>query len=286
MIDSYLATGDIAPMILFANGPASNPFNSGRDALYGWGYTPTFQVDGSLQRIGWSQSIVEGLINERLSVPSYLEIAVDINGDATGGIATYTLTAEQDLGAEPLKLYSAIVESGDIASSSYGYYAGQELHWEPRVWPAGATGTVVEFTGPYPQTVIIEKPYNLNPTIHNFENLDIVTAVQLTSGNHEVMNAHFMDVPDTYTGIYNGENIDAPEFSLSNNPSSGIFSIYTALPTGTTGNFTIYDTNGRILDQMVSQTVTPVRIEETGVYFIHLVTNSGGISVKRCTVIK
>ena len=220
MINGYLATNDVAPMILFANGPAANAFNSGRDALYGWGYTPTFQVDGSLQRIGWSQSIVEGYIDSRLAVPCYLDISVEIIGNATGGIATYTIVAEEDLGVSPLKLYSAIVESGDIASSGYGYYAGQVMAWEPRVWPAGATGTAIEFTGPYPQTIVVEKPYTLNPAQHNFENLEIVTAVQLATGNHEVMNAHFMDLPDSGTGIYGEENASL-NIGVSNNPSSG-----------------------------------------------------------------
>ncbi|RKZ05588.1 hypothetical protein DRQ25_15800, partial [Candidatus Fermentibacteria bacterium] len=113
MVNGYLANDEIAPMIIFANGPAGNPFNSGRDALYNWGYTPTFQTDGIYQRIGWSQSIVQGHIDNRLAVPCYLDISVDIVGNASGGTATYTLIAEQDLGVSPLKLYSAIVESGD-----------------------------------------------------------------------------------------------------------------------------------------------------------------------------
>ena len=288
MVNGYLANGEIAPMIIFANGPAGNAFNSGRDALYNWGYTPTFQTDGIYQRIGWSQSIVQGHIDSRLAVPSYLEISVDIIGNASGGTATYTLTAEQDLGVSPLKLYSAIVESGDIASSAYGYYAGQVMAWEPRAWPAGASGTSVSFTGPYPQTLIIAKPYTLDPSQHSFDNLDVVSFVQLTSGNHEVMNAHFMDLPDTYTGIHEGstETVNSTSISISSNPSNGFFNISTIIPSGDNGHIAIYDLYGRIVQEFDSDGITPVVLEETGVYFIHLVTSTGETVTERCMVIR
>ncbi len=288
MVNGYLASGDIAPMILFANGPAGNAFNSGRDALYNWLYTPTFQIDGINQRIGWSQSIIQSYINARLSVPCYLDISVSFDGNASGGTATYTLTAEQDLGASPLKLYSAIVESGDIASSGYGYYAGQVMAWEPRAWPAGATGTPVTFTGPYPQTIIIEKSYTLNPAIHTFDNLDVVSCVQLSTGNHEVMNAHFMDLPDTGTGIYEGAtgSVGSADMSVSRNPSAGIFSISATLPAGISGTIAIYDVNGRVVSEFDADGTIPVAIEETGVYFIHMVTSEGEMFTERCTVIR
>ncbi|MCK5116522.1 MAG: T9SS type A sorting domain-containing protein [Candidatus Aegiribacteria sp.] len=276
-------------MIIFANGPAGNAFNSGRDALYNWGYTPTFQTDGILQRIGWSQSIVQGHIDTRLAVPSYLDISVDIFGNASGGIAVYTLIAEQDLGVSPLKLYSAIVESGDIASSAYGYYAGQVMAWEPRAWPAGATGTSISFTGPYPETIIIEKPYTLDPSQHSFDMLDVVSFVQLTTGNHEVMNAHFMDLPDTDpSGIHEGstEAVNSISIGISNNPSNGSFNINTIVPSGVTGTIAIYDLYGRIAREFEAGGITPVVLEETGVYFIHLLTSTGETVIEKCTVIR
>ncbi len=286
MVNGYLATGDIAPMIIFGNGPAANPFNSARDALYGWSATPAFQIDGLLQQLGWSLAIVQNRINTRLAVPSYLEISVDIvDGNSSGGTAVYTLTAEQDLGASPLKLYSAIVESGDIASSGYGVYSGKTLVWEPRAWPAGSTGTEVSFTGPYPQTVIVEKSYTLDPTEHNFENLDVVSVVQLASGNHEVMNAHFMDLPDTGTGI-DDFVAGTVNLALSSNPSAGNFTLSAVMPSGATGSITIYDTTGRIVEKFDADDVNSVAIEESGVYFIHLLTNTGEVATERFTVIR
>ena len=287
MVNGYLASNDIAPMILFANGPAGNAFNSGRDALYGWTATPTFQIDGALQRLGWSQAVVQNHINTRLAVPCYLDISVEFAGNATGGTAYYTFTAEQDLGASPLKFYSVIVESGDIASSGYGYYAGQTMAWEPRVWPAGAQGSAISFTGPYPQTVTVEKPYTLIPSVHNFENLDVVTMVQTTTGNHEVMNAHFMDLPDSGTGVYGSEFEDIG-FSLttSQNPSYGTFSINTVLPTGITGTIRVFNLDGRIVQEFDAEPSEQITIAPAGIYLIQLTTNTGQIKTQRCTVLR
>jgi len=288
MVNSYIASGDVAPLIIFANGPAANAFNAARDALYGWGYTPTFQIDGINQEVGWSQSAVEGYIDSRLGVPCYLSISVSMVGNASGGTATYNITAEEDLGDSNVSLYSAIVESGDIASSGYGYYEGQTMAWEPRAWPVDVSGVTLNFTGPYPQTLVVNETYSLNPSEHTFENLEIVSIVQSTTGNHEVMNAHFMDVPDTATGTFEGpaESVLLSGISIGTNPSTGFFSISTLLPAGVTGTVAIYDASGRIISSFDAAGITPVDIEKTGVYFIQLVTSSGEVLTERCVVIR
>jgi hypothetical protein len=288
MVNGYIATDDIAPMILFYNGPASNPFNAGRHSFYGWTATPTFQIDGLLQRLGWNQSVVQGYINSRIATPSYLDIQVSFSGNASGGTATYTLTAEQALGVSSLRLFSAIVESGDIASSGYGYYAGQTMAWEPRAWPAGSTGYSISFSGPYPETIIIERPYTLNPTEHTFDNLDVVTFVQTSAGNREVMNAHFVDLPDTNTGIYDtaGLSIGGAGLTAGPNPTTGFISISSILPDGITGTVRVFDLSGRTVDEFAAGGVSSTFIDETGIYFVRLETSSGDIITERCTVIR
>jgi hypothetical protein len=286
MVNTYLSSGDIAPMILFYNGPASNPFTAARHSFYGWGYTPTFQTDGLLQRIGWNQSIVQGHINSRLAVPSYLDIDVTFVGDEYGGTATYTLTAEQDLGVSSLRLYSAIVESGDIATSAYGVYAGQTLAWEPRAWPCGTTGYAISFTGPYPQTLIINRTYTLDPAQHTFENLDVVTFVQTSAGNKEVMNGSFLHLDGTGVG-------DSPDLGLSDlvltigpNPTSGYLSISSVLPAGISGTIRVFDLQGRIVDEFAAGGTSGINPDETGVYFVRLETSTGEVITDRFTVIR
>ncbi len=289
MLSTYVANGDVAPQIIFYNGPGACAYNTARDALYNWGYTPTFQVDGVSQQIGWSQSVVQGFINTRLAVPSYVDIDVNMVGNASGGTAYYTVTIEQAPGVTgEVKIWSAILESHEIASSSYGVYAGQELMWEPRAWPMGSSGTAISITGPYPQTINVSGAYTLNPTAHTFNNLDVITYVQASTGNHEVLNAHFVDLPDTATGVEgpSGAEIGAMSVDAWPNPSSGSVSIGTVIPGGTSGTVRIYDILGRVVRELDAPGVSTVDMAEPGVYFARLETSTGTAASARFTIVR
>lgn len=288
-IDGYLTQGQIAPLIMFLNGPASNGFNSHLwNSYWNTGYVPTFVADGVNVSAGWNQSTWTNHVNNRLAVPSYLTIVPEVVGNASGGTITYSLTAEQDLGASSLKLYSAIVQSNEIASSGYGVYNGQTLAYIPKVMPCGNTGTVVEFTGPYPQTIQVVKPYSLNPSEHIFDELELVTFV-LDAGTEESMNAAFMDLPDTNTsGIASGSEATVSSGVLTAwpNPTSGAFSISSCVPGGVTGTVEVFDVTGRSVEQFTAGSVHNMNIEEPGVYFIRLTTTSGEIVRKQVAVIR
>ena len=289
MVNGYLTDGDVAPQIIFHNGPASCPYCTARDDLYNWGYTPTFQVDGVSQQIGWSQSVVQGFIDTRIAVPSYVQIDVDIVGDASGGTAYYTVTVEQDPGVSgEVRIWSAILESHDIGTSAYGVYAGQELMWEPRAWPMGATGTVISIAGPYPQTINVSGPYMLDPMQHTFDNLDVITYVQASTGNHEVLNAAFMDLPDTAVGIGDLTGAVTGQVSISAwpNPSAGPVSIASVVPGSATGQVRVYDVLGRTVGEYAAGGVSTLTIAEPGVYFARLETTGGEVVSTRFTVVR
>jgi hypothetical protein len=288
LVNGYLATDDIAPMILFYDGPASNAFTAARHSFYGWSATPTFQIDGLHQQVGWNQGNIENYIDSRLATPTYLDITVSISGNASGGTATYYLTAEQDLGISNLRLYSAIVESGDIAGSGYGFYAGQTMVWEPRVWPCGTTGYSINFTGPYPQTLEIDRSYTLNPSEHTFDMLDVVTFVQTSSGNREVVNAAFMDLPDTGTGIGTsaGPVTDDLLLMVGPNPATGITNILSVIPAGVTGTIRVFDLQGRVVGEFPAGGTSSVAPDEPGLYFVRMETSTGAILTERFTLIR
>jgi len=284
-INGYLSQGQIAPVIMFLNGPAANGFNGHLwNSYWSTGYVPTFVADGVFVSAGWSQGVWTNHMTNRLAVPSYLSISADMEGNASGGTITYTLTAEQDLGASSLKLYSAIVQSNEIASSAYGLYSGKTLAWIPKVMPCGNSGTVVEFTGPYPQTIQVVKPYTLDPSQHIFDDLDLVSFV-LDTSTEESMNAAFMDVPDTNaSGVYTV--VCSGVLSAWPNPSTGAFSISSSVPQGTTGMVEIFDIAGRSVDQFNAGSVHNMNIEDTGIYFVRLTTSSGEVVRKQIAVIR
>jgi hypothetical protein len=289
MVNGYLSAGDIAPQILFFNGPAANAYTSARISLYSISATPTFKIDGVNSQAGWNQTIVQNYINARLSVPSVISITADFYGNSSGGTANYAITAESDPGVTGLKVWSAIVEDHDIASSAYGVYNAQELMWEPRAFPLGATGTAISFTGPYPQTVNFSQPYTLNPAEHNFDNLDVVTYVQASAGTREVLNASFIDLPTTATGVYENEADQIASCSVLGawpNPASGAFAVSSFVPQGTTGTVEIFDITGRSVEHFEAGSIQNMNIEEAGVYFIRLTTSSGEVVCRQVAVVR
>jgi hypothetical protein len=175
------------------------------------------------------------------------------------------------------------------ASPAYGYYEGQELMWEPRAWPCGATGQVVTFTGPYPQTLTVTKAYALSPADMNFSNLDGVAYVQMSTGTLEVLNASFVDLPDTNTGIFEDGSApasDAAQLSVGPNPTAGEIGIYSALPAGASGTIAVFDLYGRIIDEFAAGGAVILEMEATGVYFVRLRTGLGQTITRSCTVIR
>jgi len=188
-----------------------------------------------------------------------------------------------------LKIWSAVVESHDIANSSYGVYNGQELMWEPRAWPLGSTGTAINFTGPFPQTVYAMGTYTLDPSVHSFDNLEVVTYVQTGTGTKEVLNASFIDLPDTATGTYEGSFTPVSGHArlfAGPNPCDGQFTVTSALPQGQTGTVSVYDLGGRMVQSFAAGGSINAVIEETGLYFVRLVTSSGLVENRQIAVVR
>lgn len=164
-----------------------------------------------------------------------------------------------------------------------------EMRWIPRAIPAGAQGTVISFTGPYPQTVNIEGSYVLNPVSWNFDNLAMVTIVQPTGGTKEVLNAAYSDLADTATGIEGpdgGVIGETSGISVWPNPSSGQLSIGALLPGGISGTVTVFDLAGRTVTSFEASGATSLEIDVPGVYIARLETSTGEAVSERFTVVR
>lgn len=227
-------------------------------------------------------------ITNRQGIPSYVDIDVNMVGNASGGTAYISVTAEQELTyTGQLKVWSIICEDHDMAGSGWGGYSGQEMMWLPVAWSLGTQGSVLNFTGPYPQTISVTGTYTLSPTAHTFSNLNVMTFVQPTAGTKAVLNADFMDLPDTATGIeeQGGIGIGSTDLSVWPNPSSGSMSIGTLLPEGTSGSVSVFSLAGRTVDSFEASTVTPFSVDEPGLYFVVLETSNGAVLTERFTVV-
>lgn len=270
---------------MFHNGPAANSYNWGRQSFYGITGTPTVKIDGLTA--GSSPSGYAAAINSRLAVPSYTDIDVSIVGDATGGTAYIEVTAEQAPSSGTIKVWSVILEDHEIATSAWGGYNGKEMMWIPVAFPLGSAGSVLNFTGPYPQTIQVSGAYSLTPAQHPYDNLNVATFVQYTTGTKEVLNASFVDLSSM--GIYDPETFPVVTSSVLSawpNPTTGAFSVSSFVPQGTTGTVEIFDISGRSIVQFNSGSVESMCIEETGVYFIRLTTSTGEIVRRQVAVIR
>jgi len=275
----------VAPLYLFSNGPAAHAFNSARFGYYGVTSTPTVKFDGLAA--SYAPGSYSTYITNRLAIPCYVDIDVNMVGNASGGTAYVSVTAEQDLGVSgQIKVWTVITEDHEVAGTGWGGYTNQEMMWLPVATALGTQGSVLNFTGPYPQTISVSGNYTLNPVAHTFDNLNVVTFVQ--ASNREVLNANFVDLPDTATGIEDmeGGTLDSSNLSVWPNPTAGTVSVGTIVPEGATGSVEIYSLSGRVVSSFDASAVTPVSIEEPGIYFVVLQTTDGAVLTDRFTVVR
>jgi hypothetical protein len=238
---------------------------------------------------GTSPSSYSAAINNRLAVPSYIDFDINYVGNSSGGTAYISITAEQEPAETcPIKVWSVILEDHETANSGWGGYSGQEMMWIPVAYPLGVQGRILDFTGPYPQTISVAGDYVLNPGAHPFDNLNVATFVQYSSGTREVLNSNFMDLPDTATGVYGDETASSPTAVLTAapNPCNGNLSISCLLPDGETGTVRVFDITGRVVESFPAGGTVNTLIEESGIYFVQLATGSGEIIKRRLTVIR
>lgn len=279
----------MAPLYIFYNGPYANAFCSGRYSFYGVTGTPTVKLDGATS--GSSPSGYAAAINSRLTVPSYIDFDINMVGNESGGTGYYSITAEQDLGVSgQIKVWSVVIQDDVTASGgSWGGYTNMKLMWLPVAWPLGTSGQVISFTGPYPQTVNLMGNYTLNPAVHIFDNLRVVTYVQLGSGTREVLNAHYMDLPEAATGVYGDEAAQVGESAqlyVGPNPCQGQFTVSSVLPQGQTGTVSVYDISGRVVHSFPAGGTSSAVIEETGLYFVRMTTSTGLVSNRQIAVVR
>jgi hypothetical protein len=225
-------------------------------------------------------------IANRLAVPCYTSIDVNMVGNASGGTAYVSVTAEQDLGVSgQIKVWTVVCEDHEMAGGSWGLYSGMEMMWIPVAWPLTAQGSVITFTGPYPQTVSVAGNYTLSPTLNPFDNLNVVTFVQGTT-TRQVLNASYMDLPDTATGIEDMGDATGTNLAVWPNPSDGFMSIGASLPESMTGTVTVFSIAGRTVTSFDASPVTPISIDEPGIYFVRLETSDGEVLSERFTVVR
>lgn len=281
IVDTYLAAGDISVVRVHVNWPgATDPIylanpteQNARKGFYGISSVPTIKIDG--QGISSDSSAIHNLINTRLAVPSYLEIFVARNGGTETGTVSIGLVAEQDLMAQDqLRLICILVEDNVPGSGMWGSTVFEQAFRDNLFGPAGP---IVEFSGPYPDTLYFETDYDITGWVN--DNLYLATFVQEYSASHkEVMNASFDKFIDLPTGIESGAPASGDRLlTVGPNPSGGLFSISAEFGGSSPAEVSVFDISGRRVasGEVVPGGSTSFDIGVSGLYFVRMTTPEG-----------
>lgn len=277
-VNTHLAAGDLSVIRVHVSWPdPSDPIYSAnpnqqnaRKTFYGVNGVPWVQMDGVIH----AQSSASGLqnaFNNRINVPSYLEILLSREGDDQTGTITVGLVAEQDLEEQAtLRLFATVVED-DVPGA--GYWSGTYFDQAFRDNLFGVAGPVVEFSEPYPDTVYLDADYDVSGW--NSDNLYLATFVQEYSSSYkEVMNARYDKFMDIGTAV-GGSSAprDHIDLTVSPNPVVAAARIGVVLPRSVQGTVEVYDVAGRLVRSWPARgsETRSLRIDEPGVYLARLV---------------
>jgi hypothetical protein len=288
-VNSHLAAGDLAVMRIHVDWPSpsdpiflANPTEqNARKAVYGVSSVPTLKMDGVLTPNAYG---LENAFNTRAAVPSYLDIYVVRNGGDQTGTIGVRLIAEQDLQAQAnMRLYSVIVEDHVTGA---GYWAGSFFEQAFRDnLAAFPYGELVEFEAPYPDTIYFEFAYNITAWVN--DELHLTTFVQqIGPAIKEVMNADYAKFMDLQTGIAGGYPLSDPILLVESNPCRGSIVVQSVLPVGVHATLSVYDLNGRLVDTATASGTDTFGVDESGIYFVRLVTDTGAHVTEQVTVLR
>jgi len=285
-VNGHLSDGDLAVIRVHVSWPGSDPIYSAnpteqnaRKTFYGVTGVPSFRMDGSSTSSGG----LEGAFSSALSEPTDLAISVARDGDESSGTVSVQLIAEAELpDDEPLRLFATLVE--DSVSAGGSPWPGQYFFQAFRDNLFGPAGPLVEFSGPYPDTLYFEAEYST--TGWNADQLYLATFVQqYSTTGKDVINASWSKFMDLGTGI-EPEGGESVALRVVSNPCSGPVRVETVLPGGRSGSLSVYDMSGRLVWSGSARPLQTVQTRSSGVYLVVLRTVAGETLVRRVAVIR
>ena len=285
-VNGHLPDGGLAVIRVHVSWPGADPIYSAnpteqnaRKSFYSITGVPAFRMDGA----STSSSGLEGAFTSALAEPTDLDVHVARNGDASSGTVSVRLIAEAQLpSSEPLRLFSTLVE--DSVSAGGSPWPGQYFFQAFRDNLFGLAGPLVEFEGPYPDTLYFETDYEISGW--DPEQLYLATFVQqYSSTGKEVINAHWSRFMDLQTGVehvHGGE----PVLHLLRNPSAGTISLSVDAVPSSGAQILVLDLAGRVVASRPAGSRVTVDVDASGVYLVVLRATRGESAVRRAVVIR
>ncbi|MGC9367877.1 MAG: FlgD immunoglobulin-like domain containing protein [bacterium] len=230
-----------------------------RFSFYGGTYIPRANMDGGSQFAPTSTGALNSAYASAMAVPCYVELLLEgtAQPDLMSGELNVTIIAEQEPGTTPYMLYA----SANSKYVPYGSGLFSEFHYIIRKIYPNYNGTVINFSGNYPETLYVDIPFTFSSTWWHFDPSDIYFAVwlQSTSGTKQVHQSAHIDI----TSFNAVEELPSPVthsdvFRLGNpypNPFSTTAYIPLFVENSAVLSVKIFDLTGREVRTLSSGTV-------------------------------
>jgi outer membrane protein Omp28/flagellar hook capping protein FlgD len=212
--------------------------------------TPAMFIDGPPQLQQYNNSDFEGRYVLRNAIPSPMAIEMDrdYDSDLRTGLVHLRLIAEQAIPGDK-RLRVAVVEN----HVPYNAWNGINVHEHVfRKFLPDTTGTVLNFTAPYPDTATVTLPYTLAPDWGDV-NCELVAFVQ-EQGSREMIQGAKIKAFQPGVGIDDSAESSAPARTRITSISPNPFRAETQIRLDSTGGamrLTVHDTAGRLVRVLV-----------------------------------
>ena len=254
-----------------------------RVQLYGVNSVPWIQFDGVIKASTSGSGLINAF-NNRIAVPSFLEIQVANSTSGGAGSIIITLIAEQDLGGDDIFCNAVLVESNIPGA---GYWSNSVFEQAFRDELFGPAGESITFGPTYPDTLELIIDYDTGT--FDFEYVELAVFVQNHGSSKEVYNAWF-DYLGAVVGIEEGESGASDggiQLEVYPNPSIGNFTISVLNLPESTGELNIYDISGRcIVTRTIEERIyTDFNLNTSGVYFAEVISGTA-VTIDRIVVLR
>lgn len=254
-----------------------------RRAHYSVNTQPYLVFDGIVEPF---EGDLEAAFAERLQVPAIIDIQVARQGTETSGFVSIMIIAEEDPEWTcSMMIWPILVEDG---IPGVGYWTYSQFDQAFRDNLLGYFGQQISFQGPFPDTLYVDAPYEIDPS-WDVSQLHLATFVQSNyqSANDEVENTNWVKFIDIPMGLpetgWQGESVSF--LSVIPNPCYGEFRIHAALVDGSSGIIRVFDVSGRLIHESDASGETRFAPKASGLYIVTLSVEGQQPMAERVTVL-
>jgi len=225
-----------------------------RHSFYGVISVPDAYMDGWYKFYPENEAILQTAFDNAMSESCYVEIdfSASYNVATYSGTLNVVIIAEQEPGSGSYLLFCAVCT--EYCDTGYGPYF-DEFHYPLRYLFPNLSGSTINFSGIFPDTVNFSAPFQLDTSWFGFDINEIYFASWLQSGLSDKHVYQSENKTLAQVGIEEIFQVQTPSvFKIGNifpNPFSSVMYIPMTLENSLKASITIFDISGREVRNLV-----------------------------------